>query len=95
MPEAKRKPIMAWESQEPFDSNARVVWWSRVDDRYQVEVQRVDKSNGQLCIFDHVNNDVLIFEEPVALSYGAAFGPDVDDVDEWREIVLNAIDART
>ena len=94
MPRAKRKPIMAWDSREPFDGEGRVVWWSRVDRRYQAEVQRVDERNGRLCIFDRDNNDRLIFEEEVGLSYGATFGPDAGDVFVWRKIVLDAIDAR-
>jgi hypothetical protein len=86
---------MAWDSQEPFDDKGRVVWRSRVDKRYQVEVQRIDERNGHLCIFDRDDNDRLIFEEEVGLSYGAIFGADADDVFIWGKIVLQAIDART
>ena len=86
---------MAWDSQESFDNEGRVVWWSRVDDRYQIEVQRIDRDNGQLCIFDRDDNDRLIFEEDVGLSYGAVIGPDAEDVFIWGKIVLDAIDART
>ena len=89
------KPIMSWESQEPGDSEGRVVWWSRLDGRYQIEVHRLDELHGTLYIFDHANGDALIHNEQVGLSYGAVVGPDVDDVDDWRERALRVADARS
>jgi hypothetical protein len=89
------KPIMPWESQEPADSEGRVVWWSRLDGRYQIEVQRLDERQGVLRIFDHANGNTQIHDEPVGLSYGAVFGPDVADVDDWRERAVRVVDAHS
>lgn len=91
----EQKPIMAWGSQEPFDQECKVVWWSRVDNRYQVEVHRTSDRSGTLLIFDHENNDKVILTKSVNLSYGAKFGPDVMDVELWKGISIDAIDGKS
>jgi hypothetical protein len=37
-------------------------------------------------------DDKEILREEVGLSYGARFGPDVDDVNLWGQMVINTID---
>ncbi len=91
----EQKPIMNWESQEPFDKDCRVVWWSRLDNRYQVEVQRSGEKTGTLIIFDHNDCDKAIFKSNVGLSYGALFGPDVMDVELWQNMATDAVDGKT
>ena len=76
------KPLTPWNSNHP-----KLVWRGKLDNRYLVEVQRTDRSSGILCIFDHKKKNRLIASWKVALSYGAAFGPDVADVAEWTEKV--------
>lgn len=83
------KPLIPWELEE---SHPEVVWRTKVDDRYLVEVRGVSRSKGELLIFDHKNNDEKIAGWDVALSYGAVFGPDVADVKDWEEKVLDFID---
>ncbi len=91
----EQKPIMEWASQEPFDKECKVVWWSRVDKRYQVEVHRNSERSGTLFIFDHENNNKIIASKDVNLSYGAAFGPDVMDVELWQGLSIDAIDGKS
>lgn len=93
----ERKPIMPWDSEEGFAES--VVWWSRLDDRWQVEVRRADDDpeydpgyRGELLIFDHTNNDRLVHSEHVGLAYGARFGPDVDDVNFWQQRTVELVD---
>ena len=86
---------MAWESQEPFDKECRVVWWSRLDKRYQIEVQRSGEKSGILIIFDHNDGNKAIFKSNVNLSYGAVFGPDVMDVELWQNMATDAVDFGT
>ncbi|EYT53155.1 hypothetical protein H483_0117695 [Dietzia sp. UCD-THP] len=84
---------MDWNSTEPTDGDW-VVWWSRLDDRYQVEVTR-DPDNttrAKLTIYDRANNNAEVHAEQVDLAYGAAFGPDTGDVDQWMAIALNVVD---
>jgi hypothetical protein len=107
IPETPKEPVVPladWDDNN--SSHPRLVWWSRFDRRFQVEVHRtgelpvigdlpvidVFNSHGVLCIFDHQNKDKLLKSEEVGLSYGAVFGADVADVEEWREKVSEFVD---
>lgn len=83
-------PIMRWDDERPFTDE--VVWWTRLDDRYLVEVRRVLGYAGRLYMFDRIENDRLVHSEGVSLSYGARFGPDAGDVAYWQEIALGVAD---
>ncbi|KKQ32205.1 MAG: hypothetical protein US45_C0025G0008 [Candidatus Nomurabacteria bacterium GW2011_GWA1_37_20] len=85
------KPLLPWDS--PEDTNhPQLVWRSKLDDRYLIEAHRIDNRNGKIFAFDHNKNDQEIFSMDVGLSYGAMFGPDVADVQEWQEKVIDFID---
>lgn len=84
-------PITKWRDDSALDG---VVWANDLDDRYLVEVQRIDDNSAKLVIFDHNDNDKVLLEEVVGLSYGAIFGPDVDDVATWQDRVVEFIDGR-
>ncbi len=84
------RPLTDWEGRPP--TPASLVWRSKLDDRYLVEIQRVNESTGNLCIFDHEDDDTLIHKETVGLSYGAAFGPDAADVNTWAEAAIDVVD---
>lgn len=80
-------PVMDWDSTEATDGDW-VVWWSRLDGRYQVEVIR-DPGNtsvATLTVYDHSDDDAVVHTLQVGLAYGAVFGPDVDDVQAWKDI---------
>ncbi|WP_024794997.1 hypothetical protein [Tomitella biformata] len=90
-------PIMNWDTNEPTDPDGWVVWWSRFDGRYQVEVTRLnnaDANSGQLTVYAGRTGEVL-HSEPVGIAYGAPFGPDVSDVDLWRCLAMAAVDEQT
>jgi len=74
---------------ECLEKNA---WSGIIDQRYKVEVQRTEPYQGILCVWDGKNNDALIFEKEVSISYNAAFGVDVADVREWQDVVCDFID---
>lgn len=79
----------------PLDENyydSLVVWTCKLDNRYLVEVYRKDNGHAWLRVFDHDENDNLIFEQEVLLNYSAWFGPDIDDTTLWQETVLNFVD---
>lgn len=87
-------PIMEWDSQDGFKDIC--CWWSRLDNRYQVEVHRTDQFQGYqglLIIFDHDDGDKVLFKEPVGLAYDAIFGPDIDDVYSWQEKAIAFVDS--
>lgn len=74
-----------------------VAWWSRLDDKYLVEVQYAidgDGYQGELCIFDHDDDMKLFFHEPTGISYAARFGADVLDVERWQDRAAEVVDER-
>ncbi|ODQ85439.1 hypothetical protein BFG51_00370 [Dietzia alimentaria] len=85
-------PVMDWDSTEPTDGDW-VVWWSRLDGQYQVEVTRDpdNTSRANLTIYDRANNNAEVHAEQVGLAYGAVFGPDTGDVDKWTAIALRVV----
>lgn len=85
------RPLVPWDSDV---AHALIVWRTKLDDRYLVEVQRdpTDGYKAQLVIFDHERNDEEIMCWDVGLSYGALFGPDVDDVSIWQDKVIDFVD---
>ena len=84
------KPLAVWEDDN--SSHTDLVWWVRLDDRYQIEVHRIGEYKGILCIFDHDSKDALLYIEEVVLSYNALFGPDISDVGEWQKKVVEFVD---
>ena len=68
-----------------------IIWENTLDERYMCSVTRNSQYSGQLKIFDTKLNKVLCDEE-VRLSYGAAFGPDVADVNLWEERIIEIVD---
>jgi hypothetical protein len=79
---------------DDFDSNPLVIWASFVDQgTWYVWVEGVEGDDylGHLNIKD-VKTDTLVHREPVGVSYGARFGPDVDDTNYWQERAIEAID---
>lgn len=69
-----------------------LIWRSRLDDRYLVEVQRAGNKQANFLIFDKENDFTLIHKESVNLAYEARFGPDVDDVARWQDLAIFVID---
>lgn len=83
-------PKLAWDSQEP--DHPALVWRAKFDERYLIEVERVDERNAKLRIWDHDKQDAEIACWDVGLAYGAIFGPDVGDVAEWQDRIAAFID---
>lgn len=86
------KPLAVWSDDQ--SSSEALVWWTRLDSQWQVEVQRTGPYQAVLCIFDHANEDHLVHQEPVSLAYDAVVGPDMDDVMFWQEKAIGYVDSR-
>ena len=69
----------------------QTIWESQLDDRYDCRVTRINEAHGLLTVTDTENQKTLLSNE-VTLSYGAAWGPDVDDVADWQERCVQAVD---
>lgn len=70
---------------------SNIVWESKLDTIYNCQVTRTDEYKGILKL-TNTENDWVLVEQEVGLSYGAKFGPDVDDVAQWQEICIQAVD---
>lgn len=81
-PTPEQAPLAHWDDARSEHPN--LVWWSRLDGRYQVEVQRRTRSSGTLCVFERLG--ALARAWPVTLTFGARFGPDIEDVWRWQRM---------
>lgn len=68
-----------------------IVWQSTLDQIYDCFVSRTGERTGQLRVVNMETKQVLLDQE-VELSYGATFGPDVDDVAHWEELCTQTVD---
>ena len=88
-------PLANWDDDK--SSHPKLVWWSKLDKRYQVEVQRVGSGSesgyrGTLFVFDHQEDNKRLLSKEVGLSYQAIFGPDFQDVSDWQDKAAKFID---
>lgn len=70
------------------------VWHSTVDGgNWTVQVWGRAPYQGRLLIWNQDNLTDPVLDEDVGLAYDAKFGPDVDDVDLWKERAIEVIDS--
>ena len=69
----------------------QLIWEATLDNIYKCEVTRIDEYKGKLKVTNTENVFVLL-EQEVGLSYGARFGPDIDDVALWQDLSCKAVD---
>lgn len=68
------------------------VWDATIDDNtWKAEVLRESDHRGTLVV-TKTDDATEILREPVGLSFSAINGPDVDDVNMWQVMVIEAID---
>ncbi|OGY65837.1 MAG: hypothetical protein A3A16_02105 [Candidatus Harrisonbacteria bacterium RIFCSPLOWO2_01_FULL_44_18] len=84
------RPLIPWDSEDA--NHPKLIWRNKIDKRFLIEVRRAGNYSAKLFIFDHQKNDRPIACWRVSLAYGAMFGPEVADVNEWQEKVVNFID---
>ena len=68
-----------------------IIWASLLDNTYECFVSRLSENQGQLRVVNTDTKEVLLDQE-VALSYGAPFGPDVDDLAYWQDLCAQIVD---
>jgi len=76
---------------------AQIVWQNRIDGRFRVKVERVDGDRGRFTVTDEVAVEDgglgLLADEIVPLLFGAAYGPDGQDVQLWMDRGVEVVDA--
>ena len=71
---------------------ADYVWDQTLDDgAYRARVERTGERTGQLIVTRAADDEVLL-NEGVHLAWGAQFGPDIDDVQDWQAKTIAAVD---
>ncbi len=85
------KPLANWD--QANQTPAGVVWWSKLDNRYQIEVQRTDDATGTFFVFDHEDSDKELLSETVVMQFNAIFGPDAEDVGRWMDMGAEFVDS--
>mgnify|MGYP003348970809 FL=1 len=69
-----------------------LIWEATLDNgAYRCEVKRLSHHKGQLTVVETATNELILNKE-VGLSYGAQFGPDMADVAQWQEMIVEAVD---
>lgn len=69
-----------------------IVWEQTVDaGAFRCKVVGTDDYRGQLTVEVATSGEILL-DIPVGLSYGALFGPDIDDVSDWQIQSIKVID---
>lgn len=71
----------------------QIIWEAGLDSKFQCKVVRTTDGKGTLTVVEEATGRVLL-NTRVPLSYGAMFGPDVDDVAYWREMCIEAVDSQ-
>ncbi len=71
-----------------------LVYQATLDDRYIVQVIRKSNYVATLHIWDARHDLEHIYENEVALSFAAMFGPDQSDVLEWQDMACEFIDSK-
>ena len=66
-----------------------VIWEAKLDNKYDIYVERVEPYKGELIIKD---GDTTLTTKSVTLAYDAKFGPDVEDVQQWENMCADFID---
>jgi len=70
-----------------------VIFAAVLDKKYGLEIQRLPTSEyqGQLYILD-LEAKKVIYKEITPVAYGAPFGPDSGDVEEWYAKCIDVVD---
>lgn len=69
-----------------------IVWEAELDEKYKCKVYRMGTYNGALIITDMLGK--ILLQKPVTMTFGARFGPDVDDVETWQEMCVDFADSQ-
>jgi hypothetical protein len=71
-----------------------IVWTATVDsNKWRVDVVRKTDYTADLQVY-RVDDETMVHEEEVGLSYRALFGPDIADAALWQDIAIAVIDAQ-
>lgn len=82
--EGPLRPLADWD--DDHSAPAGIYWWSRLDERFQVEARRLPARKALLVAFDRANDDALIGRVVIEMIGDPRYGPDPDDIYGWQRI---------
>jgi len=69
-----------------------VVWSVTADNHaWNIQVTRLSERAARFTVTNSETGEEIV-NDAVSLAYGALFGPDVDDVNMWAAMAIEAID---
>lgn len=72
--------------------DAQTIWEATLDqNEYLCRVTRTSDRMGRLTVVKKENGATLL-DKQVGLSYGAVWGPDFEDVLDWQDMCMLAVD---
>jgi hypothetical protein len=80
------------ESEEECEIILPIVFASILDNRFGLEIERIEPYKGKLSVYDLNKDNILILERFVGIAYDAEFGSDFSDIIDWQQIVCDFID---
>ena len=90
-------PLVPWDADS--DTHPDLVWRAKLDGRYLVEASRDTGGDdpayrGRLRIYDHDHEMAVLLDDSIGFAYGSLFGPDVLDIEGWKERAMQIVDAQ-
>lgn len=70
-----------------------LIWHSILDGKYICQVRTNSSSSHQGLFTVYGPGQRLLYTQPVELSHGAIFGPDIDDVNNWKRMAAHFVDS--
>lgn len=83
------RPLAPW-GEDPDDP--RLVWWVRLGERFQAEVQRTGQTDGVLVVFDRWK-DMRPVHGPVPVDFGRAVDEPAERIfDRWAAMAWSWVE---
>jgi len=74
--------------------NDQIIWWANLDNKYSILVFRTERYKGTVHLYEGVldKNKIELRSKKVILSHDAIFGPDANDIEQWKAWGINIVD---
>lgn len=86
------RPLADWDDDRSAPPG--VLWWSRLDERYQVEARRLPARRVLLVAFDRGREDELVGRAILTMTGEPCYGPVPDDIRDWQAAVESWVTQR-
>lgn len=75
--------------------NKPIAWKTELDHTWDIKVYRTEGTDYKgTLVMKHKENETIVLEKEVDLSFGARWGADVSDVAMWQKWCIDVADAQ-